>query len=89
MQAREHCERTSAVQRPSHTRALIHILADWAAKNRAMIDIVKLPFDSLEEQVHVSCRATSGPPYPSDGQQIAALCMHAKGDFGRGSCLFA
>ncbi|BDA43683.1 E3 ubiquitin-protein ligase HOS1 [Coccomyxa sp. Obi] len=51
MEAREHCERTGPDQRPSHTRALIHMLASWAAKNKAMIDVLKLPFNILEEQM--------------------------------------
>lgn len=28
------------------------MLASWAAKNNAMIDVLKLPFNVLEEQVH-------------------------------------
>ncbi|EIE19378.1 hypothetical protein COCSUDRAFT_44718 [Coccomyxa subellipsoidea C-169] len=51
MEAREHCERVSPEQRPRDTRALIRALADWAAKNNAVIDVVKLPFNTLEEKV--------------------------------------
>lgn len=59
MQARNHCERVSLEERSSHTRALIHMLSSWAADNKAMIDIIKLPFSSLEEKVRLRMPACS------------------------------
>lgn len=50
-QAREHCEMVDPSVRQRDTSAIIRRLADWAVANRALNDIIKLPFNAREEQV--------------------------------------
>ena len=52
VQARLHCDGVAAAQRGAHTRALVRRLARWAARARMLHEVIQLPLNALEEQVH-------------------------------------